>query len=359
MRIKTRVLAYVLSLGMLGLGAFGLSDARAVVSEALPCDPVSEYLIAPEGGPSPAFCARWNPEYAARGHRCCPKPLPPGTRVARKACPKGRAAKKSYCDEITAEQRAYLESHQVGAGGDLLKLITHQMGRRTQAYCDVNAGFLAFGRPVAATEQNRLKILAPDRCLNFGTDPMIGMLEWVGRQVGTRLPAREYPGALLPVGAVSAPRGGCLAGKNGKRGHASHTNGQDVDLGFLVPRKTAGAPEFFERTFDPKLNWWLLKQVFQNPFACIKVVFLDRKLIQKLTPVASKDPEWFRYKRFVRHMRGHKNHFHIRVGNGPGQPGCVADSHPELEFEEDWDALTAPAPAAPSSADEPDEEGEG
>ena len=36
---------------------------------------------------------------------------------------------------------------------------------------------------------------------------------------------------------------------------------------------------------------------------------------------------WSKIRRYVKHMRGHRRHFHIRVGDGPGLPGCTGSSH--------------------------------
>ena len=62
--------------------------------------------------------------------------------------------------------------------------------------------------------------------------------------------------------------------------------------------------------------------------------FLDKKNIRKLGKVVRGDEDWDRYKRFIRHIPGHKNHIHVRIGNGPGQPGCFPGANPEDETEE-------------------------
>jgi murein endopeptidase len=138
-------------------------------------------------------------------------------------------------------------------------------------------------------------------------------------------------------------------------------SGKDVDLGFLnvfdleqilarasqlpkkkqsVFRKLAGLREsdqVFSKQFDPISNFWLVKKIFSNPFACIKVVFLDRKLIAQLRQEAEALGEegrkwWIQVSPFIRHERHHANHFHIRIGDGPGEPGCSLP--PELEEED-------------------------
>lgn len=203
-----------------------------------------------------------------------------------------------------------------------------------QAFCTVNNGFLANGRRLIATQQNRIEIRSPEKCTNFGTDQMVAMLEWLGREVKKAYSAPEFNGVRLVVGDITGPKGGCMYGRSGRRGHASHTNGQDADVGFLSVRRNQKSLIQFHQEFDPKISWWLLKKIFKNPYACIKVIFLDRKHIRALNKVAHNDPEWKSFHRFIRHMPSHKNHFHIRIGNGPGLPGCIPGARPELESEE-------------------------
>jgi len=300
----------------------------------VPCDPVSDPAESsrPEE-PAPAFCADWNPDFSHNGHRCCATYVLTRRKNANKCAP--TRYKTSYCDEMTEEQRRYTDLANAGKLGDVLTLVSSEMGRRgDQAFCSVNNGFLAHGRRLVPSPINRIQLRSPQRCLEFGTDGMVGLLEWVGRQVGKQYSEPAFAGVKLTVGDMSAPRGGCLWGRHGRRGHASHTSGQDADLGFLVAKHGKESPLQFHRQFDAKLNWWLIKQIFKNPFACVKVVFLDQRHINKLVKVAHADEDWLNMRRFIRHMPGHRNHLHLRIGDGPGQPGCTADSKPELETEE-------------------------
>lgn len=305
------------------------------------CDPVSEKLQSSlNESLSPAFCAKWNPDFNQNGRQCCGKSArgPRGKRRGKKSLgpyPTSRG-RKNRCDEITDEQKSYIQSVNDGKIGDVLAFLTREMGRSgEQAYCSVNNGFLAHGRPVVPHPQNRLRILAPQRCSHFGTDAMAGMMEWVGREVAKTYQSESTSGSQIFLGDIAGPKGGRVYGPSGRRSHASHTTGQDADVGFFRPRAKLEAMTHFDRTFDSSSNWWMIKKIFKNPFACIKVIFLDRRLIQKLAGVAKTDPDWTHFQRFIRHMAGHKNHMHVRIGNGPGQPGCVPGARPELETEDD------------------------
>lgn len=313
--------------------------ARADVDPNLPCSPNSEFLRFDESEPSADFCAEWNPEFSFRGHKCCAKmPFPPRRKRRNQNRCSPQRAKASYCDEMTEAQRVYAGSAEAGELGDVLALISKDMEvRREQAYCTVNNGFLAYGRAIYPSASNRVKLRSPARCVNYGTDSMIGMIEWTGRQIATHYGDPKFENTTLLVGDISAPRGGCLSGRSGRRGHASHTSGQDVDLGFLAAKAGSRSPANFSRDFDAQANWWFIKQVFKNPFACVKVVFLDRRLINKLARVAAGDPDWLAYRRFIRHQPNHRNHWHIRIGDGPGLPGCEPGADPELEEESNDD----------------------
>ncbi|MBL7714605.1 MAG: penicillin-insensitive murein endopeptidase [Bdellovibrionales bacterium] len=290
----------------------------------LSCEPETPFLLDQIGNeqfnataPVMDFCRRWNPEYGLRKYFCCPNRK---LTKKEKKCPP-RRAKTIFCDEMSDEQRRYIADVESGKI-DVLKVISTK--RADQAHCSVNDGFLASGRRLVPTDRNRIRIRNPHRCVDFGTDSMVGMLEYVGRKVHEKLgndPA--FAKTHLLVGDMAAPRGGCLSGRRGKRGHLSHTNGLDVDLGYLIARPKRASPPNFERTFDAPLNWWLLKQVFSNPYACVRAVFLDRKWIAKLAQAAKGDSDWLIFRKYIKHQRNHRNHFHIRVGPQPGEPGCL------------------------------------
>lgn len=323
--------------GMIALLGFGWVAAQPARAEAdrIPCSPESAPIEDPEFGLTPEFCAEWNPEYVFRGHRCCAKAVKKKKRRATWCAPD--RVRVNFCHERTEFQVLYEDLVKTGKAGDILELIsTDESQRRQQSFCSVNNGFLAWGRPILSTPSNRIQLRTPERCVNYGTDGMTGMLEWVGRKIATRYSAPEHQGVKLIVGDVSAPKGGCLSGRSGRRGHSSHTSGRDVDLGFLTVKEGRDSPVTFHQAFDARANWWLLKEIFKNPYACVKVVFLDRKMIAKLArTVGAEDPDWEKYRRFIRHVKFHKNHLHVRVGDGPGDPGCVPNPMPELETEEE------------------------
>lgn len=322
--------------------AFVMSVGTPNVSAELPDSP---FVVDAQTGLSPDFCSLWDPDFGSRGGVCCNFPGGGRSRKGKRnfrgrgRCGSDRI-RGDYCQDRTAEQILYTERVESGEIVDILTEIElDAQWKGKQDFCTVNNGFLAYGRPVLPTKKNRIQLRSPKRCTNFGSDPMVALLEWTGQQIAIQYPDQE--GVKLTVGDVSAPRGGCLSGRGGRKGHASHTSGMDADLAFLEVYKNKPSPVNFGRKFQPDLNWWLVKQMFRNPYACIKAIFLDRRLISKLSKEARLDgseewPKWGDVQRFIRHVRGHRNHFHIRIGDGPGKPGCEADPEfeSELEFEE-------------------------
>jgi murein endopeptidase len=327
-------LAFALALGFAFVGP-------AAATEFLPPHPESEFLPAGPGEPPVDFCANWNPEYGYRGYRCCSNGAGRGVATSGRRGRRGRRAsscapnriKWNFCDEMTPEQRDYVLAVKAGKV-DPLETIQRNLGSRGgQAYCSASNGFLVEGRPLVPTTENRVELRNEARCANFGTDPLVGALEWTGREIKKEFYEPEFHHARMIIGDISAPRGGCISGRMGRRAHKSHTTGVDVDLAFFNPRSGHNPEERFTRNFYVASNWWFLKKIFRNPVACVKIVFVDGKHIRMLERFAKDDPEWSKYRRFIRHIRGHRDHFHIRFGSGPGAPGCAGD--PDLEEDEE------------------------
>lgn len=287
----------------------------------LPSAPTSEFVGDPDTGLDPAFCADWNPDFGFRGGQCCGKISWKQRRRGVRCSP--ARAKTNFCDEITETQKSYLQLAQSSQKFDVLDHLQKEMGRYgTQAYCSPSSGFLAWGRPLVPSEMNRVVLRRPERCVNFGTDRMVAMLEWLGREVRAAFSAEPYSGVRLLVGDISAPRGGCLSGRGGRGGHASHMTGQDVDIGFINVQAKGRSPSNFTRNLDVEQNWWLLKKIFSNPFVCIQAIFLDRRHITKIARHAAQDSQWLEIGSRIRHVRRHRDHFHVRIGESQGTGAC-------------------------------------
>jgi murein endopeptidase len=266
-----------------------------------PCGPESQgFDFFQSQFASSDFCAVWNPDFFSNGNRCC-APLMPAKKIPPRFKFSSRGA-TGYCQAMTPEQKQYWRDHQEGRLGDILLLL--QKESEEQAFCSFSNGFLVHGKPVLGTSENHLLVRSQGRCLNFGIDAMVGLLEWVGREIG-----KIYSDAQWVIGDIAAPRGGRIFGKSGKRSHISHTSGQDADVGFLKDART---------NFHLERNWVLLKKIFRNPWACVQGVFLDRRHIARLRRFASEDPDWKKFSSKIKHIPGHSDHFHIRIARS----GC-------------------------------------
>lgn len=321
---------------------------------ALSSDYLREFVTPPGEELDLDACEAWNPEFAGNGMRCCGT-LRGSRRQARCDVHRNRA---NYCGEITEDQKEYVDAVNSGKVGDLMDFLNAQAQRRPlQAMCSTNSGFLVRGRPIVPTADNIIQIRSPGRCTNYGTEPMVAMLEWLGRQIKKEFQP-DYPRIHFLLSDVAAPRGGCLASAGGKRGHKSHSSGQDADIGFVTPIKNGPSPSELHKNLQPKPNWWFLKQLFHNPYACIRVIFLDHRQIARIAKVASGDEDWPVIRKFLRHVRGHQNHFHVRIGDGPGQPGCVANSNPDeelrMEFENGDEGDSDSAPSGSGTGESPE-----
>ena len=327
-----------ISLGIISLLVL-FQDARAAdhPNPALSSDFIREAVTPPGDELDLDVCEAWNPEFFGNGMRCC-TPTRGGGRIARRQarCDAHRN-RANYCSEVTAEQREYVDAVNSGKVGDLMTFLNAQMQHRPiQSFCNVNNGFLVRGRTIIPTTENIIKIRSPQRCTNYGSEAMVAMLEFLGRQIKKEF-SPEYPRIHFLIGDVAAPRGGCLASMGGRRGHKSHSTGVDADVGFVTPIKNGSSPDTLHKNFLPKPNWWFIKQLFHNPYACIKVVFLDHRDIAKLAKIGGGDPEWPTIRKFIRHVRGHNNHFHVRIGDGPGPAGCTANANPDEELRMEYE----------------------
>ncbi len=333
LRVFTRTLVITLIAMATALVA-SFSSGAAFAQQSLefgflPEQPHSEYLPVSANGPDHGFCAKWDPEYGYRGKACCER-LPVFRKASAAKCSPQRI-KWTFCDEMTPEQREYLELAQSGRLGNWWE--NRASFQQSRAYCAVNHGFLVHGRPLVGSSENRILIRNPNRCTNFGTDGLVGAMEWLGREIHREYSTPAQSGVRLNVGDLSAPRGGCISGRRGRRGHASHTTGQDADIGFLNVKVGMREVNAFTAQFDAPANWWLIKRLFANPHACVKAVFVDKRMIRKIGKVAARDPEWETLRRHIKHIRGHRSHFHIRVGDQPGAPGCPNLRDPSLDLE--------------------------
>lgn len=151
----------------------------------------------------------------------------------------------------------------------------------------------------------------------YGTARTIRLLG----QVVDRYAKRADGGPKLRIGDISKNGGGPL------RGHLSHQEGNDVDIGLVLEGELANRLHFSGASadnIDLHRTWILIEEFIAT--GEVRVIYLDYQ-VQKLlyehalqngVPKAKLD-EYFQYPRgtgrtrgLIRHWRGHANHLHVR-----------------------------------------------
>jgi len=187
------------------------------------------------------------------------------------------------------------------------------------------------------------------RGLRYGTDEMVSVVVYVGRQLDER-----SPGTRVSIADMSKRAGGPSAW------HRSHQTGRDVDMLFLardasgkpvvtdemhhfnaagqkftpVPRrkrkpkrgKRAAEEPIAEPPADPKLffdterNWLLVKTLVDNPIAEIQYIFISDDLKQLLLDHAietGENDEIIQRAAYLLHQPSdsmkHDDHMHVRI----------------------------------------------
>jgi len=203
----------------------------------------------------------------------------------------------------------------------LLSLSDEELARRVEL--DVSSlGSLSIGAPGSAMLINPVT-LAPgpyweisERAEVFGTSETIEAIDAALAKVHELFPD-AHP---IIVGDISDEDGGRL-----KR-HQSHQGGRDVDLGFFLK---AGAPPSFvagtAANLDLPKNWALVRSLV----TCtdVETILLDiriQRLLYKHALAAGEDRAWldrvFHFAKgsksaIVKHVRNHRNHYHVRFYN--------------------------------------------
>lgn len=125
------------------------------------------------------------------------------------------------------------------------------------------------------------------RCLRYGTDELIGVLLRTAERVG-----REYPGARLYLGNLSAPGGGDIVWS------MSHNSGRDVDIAFLMT-DAEGVPVeptdlmFFDShgwsfdaqgayRLDLERTWAIIRALLEDRQVTVQYIFIYAPLKRKL-----------------------------------------------------------------------------
>lgn len=156
--------------------------------------------------------------------------------------------------------------------------------------------------------------------------------------------ARRHPhSARVEIRDASVEHGGRL------REHHSHQSGRDIDLVYYQSqcRDTCAFHRVSPTTLDAERQWTLLETWLRA--GVVEYVFIDHALQEPLYEAARASgatreelSRWFQWPRaseqrlgIVRHVRGHRDHLHVRFVCAPHDLQCdrarVQDDHEEEE----------------------------
>lgn len=192
-------------------------------------------------------------------------------------------------------------------------------------------GFYSRGRLVSAD------LLPPDgfgfvkihrpRNRGFGSFDLVQVLRETARQMQELFPSIDR----VQIGDMSAEHGGFISG------HASHQNGLDADVAFLRLNRTEQDPEstsgfhesfvhngFLTPNFDLARNWAYAKLLVAT--GRVQRVFVNevvkRGLCAYVAAQGGLETERETLRR-LRVIRGHTDHFHVRVTCPAQSPDCA------------------------------------
>ncbi|HEY0137109.1 MAG TPA: penicillin-insensitive murein endopeptidase [Nannocystis sp.] len=135
-------------------------------------------------------------------------------------------------------------------------------------------------------------------------------------------------GRSIVIGGISRARGGRF------RPHKSHQSGRDIDIRMPLTAAAEGKRHITANDIDWKATWQLMRTFIDR--GQIEYIFLDFGLQKRIYKVAREQgatkeqlEHWLQWPvrkpkhQIIRHVEGHKVHFHVRVRCADNEKGCV------------------------------------
>lgn len=132
----------------------------------------------------------------------------------------------------------------------------------------------------------------------------------------------------IVIGGISRARGGRF------RPHKSHQSGRDIDIRMPLTAAAEGKRHITANDIDLKATWQLMRTFIDR--GQIEYIFIDYSLQKRLYKVAREQGatkeqlvHWMQWPvrkpkhHVIRHVEGHKAHFHVRVRCADNERGCV------------------------------------
>ncbi len=132
----------------------------------------------------------------------------------------------------------------------------------------------------------------------------------------------------IVIGGISRQKGGTF------RPHKSHQSGRDMDIRLPILASAEGKKQIGPNDIDWKASWQLIHAFLRT--GEVEYIFLEHPLQKRLYKAARElgtSPEdlarWVQWpqpsktnKGLVRHVKGHKVHFHVRIRCGQKEAHC-------------------------------------
>jgi len=132
----------------------------------------------------------------------------------------------------------------------------------------------------------------------------------------------------IVIGGISRARGGRF------RPHKSHQSGRDIDIRMPLTAAAEGKRHVTANDIDWKATWLLMRAFIDR--GQIEYIFLDYSLQKRIYKVAREHgatkeqlEHWLQWPvrkpkhQIIRHVEGHKVHFHVRVRCADHEKHCV------------------------------------
>ena len=170
----------------------------------------------------------------------------------------------------------------------------------------------------------------PDLYVRRKPDESYGSTHAISQLMAAIVRFRHETGFLrsIVIGGISRARGGRF------RPHKSHQSGRDMDIRMPLTAAAEGKRHVTANDIDWKATWQLMQAFIAN--GQVEYIFLDYSLQRRIYKIAreqgvSKEQleKWLQWPvrkpkhQVIRHVEGHKVHFHVRVRCADHEKHCV------------------------------------
>ncbi len=195
----------------------------------------------------------------------------------------------------------------------------------------VPSGGISIGRPSRGRLVRGVELPErPDLYVRRKPDESYGSTHAISQLMAAIVRFRHETGfkRSIVIGGISRARGGRF------RPHKSHQSGRDMDIRMPLTAAAEGKRHVTANDIDWKATWQLMHAFIQN--GEVEYIFLDYSLQKRIYKAAREAgvpkeqlTQWVQWPvrkpkhHTIRHVEGHKVHFHVRVRCADHEKNCV------------------------------------